>query len=210
MMRRYAPHSTTATQRALAAVSHDYPTGWCLRFAATDILGVPGAHTADWDNDPGCIEFWEAAKAHGEVIETNDPKRIPAPSIAIWTGGPYGHAAFVHEAGQGIGTDFPDRGRIGQFPIADLDWEGYELVGAILIDGNGYIYAPRPADWRPTYKVTADGGAHGYTRPDTSARGGKKLRKGTKVQPTLTQVRFKAWAEIDGTFYQLEDLGRLP
>lgn len=209
MTGRYAPNSTTATDRALASVGKKYPTGWCLRFAATDVLGVPG--TTDWDNpDADCVDFWEAAKTHGTVIETDDPTKIPAGALAIWSGGEYGHAAFTLEGGEAVGTDFPDLGHIGQFPIADLSeaW-GYELLGAVLVDGNGYIYEPRPSDWRPTYKVTEDGGAIGYIRPDASAPRGKKLRKGAKVEPTLTQVRFKVWAEVDGTFYGLEDLERI-
>lgn len=208
-MRRFAPHSRTATERALAAVGNDYPTGWCLRFAATDVLGVPG--TTDWDNvDADCHDFWDAAVIHGEVIETDDPTAFPARAIAIWSGGEYGHAAFTLGDGEGVGTDFPDRGRVGRFALADLAeaW-GYQLLGAIIIDGNGYIYEPRPDDYRPTFKVTAVGGARGYTRPDTSAAPGKKLRKGAEREVELVQVRFKAWAEIDGVFYRLEDMERV-
>lgn len=209
MTGRYAPHSTTATDRALGWIGKKYPTGWCLRFAATDVLGVPG--TTDWTNpDADCLDFWEAAKAHGEVIETSDPKKIPAGAIAIWSGDPYGHAAFTLDGDDAVGTDYPDLGHIGRFPIADLGpaW-GYELLGAVLVDGNGYIYEPRPDDYRPTFKVIAAGGAVGRTRPDASAPTGKKLRKGSKVEATLTQVRFKIWADVGGTFYRFEDLERI-
>jgi hypothetical protein len=210
-MRRYAPHSRTSTDRALARIGDEYPTGWCLRFAATDVLGVPGAHTADYTKpDPDCLDFWEAAKSLGQVIETDNPAKIPAGVLAIWAGGPHGHAAFTLAGGDAVGTDYPDLGHIGRFPIADLGsaW-GYELLGAVLVDGNGYLYEPRPDDYRPTFKVTAAGGARGYARPDTSAAPGKKLRKGSKVDATLVQVRFKIWADVGGTFYRFEDLERV-
>lgn len=208
-MRRYAPHSTTSRERALAAVGDDYPTGWCLRFAATDVLGVPG--TTDWSNtEADCHDFWAAAVKAGTVIETDNPAKIPARSLVIWAGEPYGHAAYALGDGQAVGTDFPERGKIDQFAIADLgeQW-GYELLGAILVDGNGYLYEPRPDDYRPTFKVTAKGGSRGHTRPDSSAPAAKKLRKGTTVEAAMHQVRFKVWAEVDGAFYPLDDLERV-
>lgn len=208
-MKRYAPNSRTATELALAKVGDEYPTGWCLRFAATDILGVPG--TTDWDNqDANCHDFWDAAVIRGTVIETDDPAKIPAGALAIWSGGEHGHAAFTLGDGEVVGTDYPVHGRIDRHQIADLSEEwGYQLLGAILVDGNGYIYEPRPDDHRKTFKVIAAGGSRGYERPDTSAARGKKLRKGTKVDVELLQVRFKVWAEVDGTFYPFEDFERV-
>lgn len=206
-MNRYAPHSRNATDRALAKVGDQYPDGWCLRFAATDVLGVPG--TTDWDNpDADCHDFWDAAKIRGTVIETDKPDKIPAGALAIWSGGEYGHAAFTLGDGEVVGTSYPVLGRIGRHPIADLSeaW-GYQLLGAILVDGNGYIYEPRPDDHRQTYRAVVS--APAYSRPDTSAATGKKLRKGIKIEPTLVQVRFKVWAEHDGAFYRFEDLERI-
>lgn len=207
-IRRYAPNSRTSTDRALGFVGDDYPAGWCLRFAATDVLGVPG--TTDWSNvDADCHDFWDAAKLHGTVLETDDPDEIPAGSLIIWAGGENGHAAFALGEGEAVGTDFPAMG-IDRFAIADLTeaWE-YQLLGAVLVDGNGYIYEPRPDDYRRAYEVSNPTGAPGFTRPTNGAQNGETLDPGTVIEPELEQHQFKIWARVDGTFYRFEDLRRI-
>lgn len=207
---RYAPHSRTAPERALGFVGETYPDGWCLRFAATDVLGVPG--TTDWSNtDADCHDFWDAAVLRGTVIETDDPDEIPAHSLAIWSGDEHGHAAFALGEGEAVGTSFPTLGKIGRHRIADLtDAWGHTLLGAITVDGNGYIYAPRPDDFRRSYEVANPSGAQGFTSPTSGAQIGAPLDPGTVLEPDeLVQHQFRQFARVGDVFYPFKDLRRL-
>lgn len=210
---RYAPHATDARQRALAAEGDQYPTGWCLRWVATDVLGVPG--TTDWTNrSADCHDFWEAAKANGTVVETSDPAKIPADSMVMFAGEPHGHSGYALDDGLMVSTDFPVIGRIGVAPIAELvDRWGFKLVGAILEDGNGYLYQPRPADAPRVFVVTNPDGAPGRTEPRLSAplRARSHKKPGARLNVAhMEQHGFTGWARVGkSTWYQLADLRRV-
>lgn len=168
---RYAPHAADAVPRALAQVGTSYPAGWCLRWAAS-IFGVPGV--GDWDGDSAndAEDFWKAAVARGTVIKTADPEKIPAGSMVMWTGGSHdhGHAAVAIGGGRMVSTDLPRRARIGNVEIDTVrtSW-GLTLVGAILVDGNGYgLIKPAGASTLKKYRVTAESGLRGRTGPSTS------------------------------------------
>lgn len=172
MVTRYAPHVDDVVPRALAQVGKRYPRGWCLRWAAS-MFGVPGV--GDWDRDKAndAEDFWKAAAAKGEVIKTSDPKKIPAGSMVMWTGGrnDHGHAAVAIGDGLMVSTDLPRMDAIGKVEIDDVRerW-GLKLEGAILVDGNGYILKkPDGPKKDKQYKVTADSGLNGRAAPSLSA-----------------------------------------
>lgn len=195
---RTAPYANTAIERARAQVGDRYPAGWCLRWAAS-VFGVPGV--GDWDGDGAndAEDFWKAAVARGQVIETTDPSEIPAGSMVMWTGGSHdhGHAAVAIGDGHMISTDLPFRNSIGEVDI-DLvrkAW-GLKLVGAILVDGNGYKLTPATGPARlKRYKVTAEGGLRGRTGPDTSYQTVLVLPKGKVITvKELVQRGRDQWA----------------
>lgn len=172
MVTRYAPHVDDVVDRALAQVGKRYPRGWCLRWAAS-MFGVPGV--GDWDHDKAndAEDFWKAAVAKGQVIQTSDPKKIPAGSMVMWVGGSgdHGHAAVALGGGRMVSTDLPKMDAIGEVDIALVHerW-GLKLVGAILVDGNGYILKkPSGPKALKRYRVTAESGLRARSAPSTSA-----------------------------------------
>lgn len=198
MVTRYAPHVDDAVDRALAQVGNRYPRGWCLRWAAS-MFGVPGV--GDWDRDKAndAEDFWKAAVARGQVIATSDPKKIPAGSMVMWTGGrnDHGHAAIAIGGGRMVSTDLPSMDRIGEVDIDDVRtrW-GLKLQGAILVDGNGYILKkPSGPKKLKRYKVTAKTGLRARSAPSTSAETVFLAPEGKIINAkTLVQRGRDVWA----------------
>lgn len=145
---KYAPGATKSRETALAWVGDKYPAGWCLRFQATKIFKVPGV--GDWDRDRAADaeDYWKAAVARGVVVKTSDPAKIPAGVMILWTDpgrNDYGHAAYSLGGGMMVSTDLPTSGRVGKVKISEATrrW-GHQLVGYVLVDGNGFTLTPKP------------------------------------------------------------------
>ncbi|MFT4299313.1 MAG: hypothetical protein QM597_06745 [Aeromicrobium sp.] len=136
-LRRYAPHRGRAVARAAAWLGRSYPPGWCLRWAAYEIYGVP-PHAVD------AVAYWASAAARGHVTRTRSARRsrvIPPGALVLWTGGDHGHAAIMAADGRHVyTTDLPTRSRIGLVPIEAIhDQWGYNLAGWISVDGHGWV-----------------------------------------------------------------------
>ncbi len=134
-MRRYAPHRGAAATRAAEWAGRGYQAGWCLRWAAYEVLGVaPTAVDAS--------TYWLEALERGEAVEHEAGDVIPVGALLIWDGGPHGHAAIMLEDGLIATTDLPVRSRVGVVPLEVVhdEW-GYDLAGYVTTDGNGWILA---------------------------------------------------------------------
>lgn len=137
-MLRYAPHRENAAARASLWLGKPFPRGWCLRWAAMDVYGVPPV--ADWSDPQGSTAagYWQAAVDRGEVHETLSLNEMPPGSLLCFSGGRYGHAAIAAGLDEIITTDFP-LGRVGVATLDDLADLGYQLEGRVIVDGNGWV-----------------------------------------------------------------------
>ena len=208
MVNRYAPHAATSRKRALARVGNSYPAGWCLRWVAREIYGVPGVGDYDGDRAADAEDFWKAAVKRGDVVKTSSPSKIPAGVMVMWTGGrnDHGHAAYSLGDGEMVSTDLPRRGRIGRVRISTVksSW-GLTLVGYIKKDANGYIYR-KPAKVEPkVYRVVVAGGINGRRKPNRSAKIVRVAKKGEKIVAVrLAEGAGMLWAVTENdVFYAL-------
>lgn len=221
---RYAPHAADAETRARASVGDPYQTGWCLRFVAHDLYGVdPLVDRPKFDalGYNTATDYWEAAEARGEVVKASTAKDLPAGSAVFWTGpeGTDGHAAFYLSGEKIISTDLPEFGRVGEAHLVDVAaaWPGYELVGAVLVDGNGVSLKPRDGAPPPRrYKVTAAEGARGTEGLSRSsatvkvAKHGATLTAARLVQvPGTLDLRVVVESKGREVYYDLADLERV-
>lgn len=188
---KYAPglSGTGTIARARAWVGRKFSPGWCLYWCLTQVYKVPGLGDYDHDGAADAEDYWKAAKKRGTVVETSDPKKIPAGALIMWTGGSgdHGHAAVSLGDGQMISTDLPTRGKVGECPI-DLPrsrW-GHKLVGYVEVDGNGFTLRrepvePPPAPKPDVYRVTTPAGLNIRSGPSTRSKVLGLAKKGTKV-----------------------------
>lgn len=184
----FAPGTSgTGTRpRALAWVGKPFSPGWCLYWCLVHVFKVPGLGDYDHDGDADATDYWKAAKKRGKVVETADPKKIPAGVLICWTGGSrgYGHAAYSLGNGEMVSTDLPTRGKVGRVPIdrARTQWK-LKLVGYVLVDGNGFTLTREPvkAPSKTTtkYETTTDVNL----RKTASIRGKtlRVLKKGERI-----------------------------
>ena len=209
MVNRYAPHAENSRSRALARVGRSYPPGWCLRWVAREIFGVPGVGDYDGDRAADAEDFWKAAVRRGDVVKTSSPSKIPAGVMVMWTGGrnDHGHAAYSLGDGMMVSTDAPTRGKIGKVKIAWVkDHWGLTLVGYIKKDANGYIYRKPSGKREPkVYKVVAEGGLYGRRKPNRSAKIVRLAKKGERIKAVrLAEGAGMLWAVTDNdVFYAL-------
>lgn len=220
----YAPHAADAEARARELVGNPYQPGWCLRFAVWTLLGVdPLVDRPKFDalGYNTAADYWKAAEERGEVVKATTSKDLPANSVAFWIGpdGTDGHAAFYLSGEKIITTDLPTTGRIGEAHLGDVaeTWPGYELVGAVLVDGNGISLKPRDGAPPPKmFKVTAPDGARGVAGLSRSSARVKVAKPGTKLTasrleqvPGTLEVRVVVDAKGGEVYYDLADLSRV-
>lgn len=216
----YAPGTsgTGTRNRAKAWIGRAFSPGWCLYWCLVHVFKVPGLGDYDHDGDADAVDYWKAAKKRGRVVETSDPKDIPAGVLISWTGGShgYGHAAYSLGDGEMVSTDLPTRGKVGRVPIdkARTQW-GLKLVGYVLVDGNGFTLSRTPAPSTPTklprpvkYLVTAKTGLRGHKTPDEHSPTVWLAKYGSTVQAVATNTGGgREWAVTkNGIHYAIEYL----
>lgn len=214
-MTKYAPHARDSRSRALARVGRRYPPGWCLRWVAREVFGVPGV--GDWDGDRAADaeDFWKAAVKRGDVVRTSDPSKIPAGVMVMWTGGrnDHGHAAYSLGRGMMVSTDAPHRGYIGKVRISWVrqHW-GLQLVGYIKRDANGYTYVrPKGTKAVKEYEVVARNGVNGRKAPRLKADVVRVAKHGETVKAVkLVEGAGMTWAVTEnGVHYSLGRRGKV-
>lgn len=178
----YAPGTSGkgTRERAKAWVGKGFSPGWCLYWCLTEVFLVPGLGDYDHDGAADAEDYWKAALKRGKVVQTSDPKNIPAGVIIMWTGGSgdHGHAAYSLGNGEMISTDLETRGKVGRVAVdrARAKW-GLKLVGYITVDANGFTLSrdvvehskPKKLPKPVKYVVRANGGLRGHRVPDAAS-----------------------------------------
>lgn len=215
----YAPGTSGVgtRERAKAWVGDRFSPGWCLYWCLVHVFKVPGLGDYDHDGSADAEDYWKAAKKRGKVVETSDPKTIPAGVLIMWTGGSHdhGHAAYSLGNGEMVSTDLPTRGRVGRVPIdmARARW-GLKLVGYVLVDGNGFTLTRDVGLSEPTrltkpvkYTVTASK-LNGRAGPSTSTKIKWVTSRGSTVTAVATnEGDGRDWAVTkNGIHYAMEYL----
>jgi len=199
----YAPGTSGigTRERAKAWIGKRFAPGWCLYWCLTQVFKVPGLGDYDHDGAADAEDYWKAAKKRGKVLETSDPKRIPAGVLIMWTGGrnDHGHAAYSLGDGEMVSTDLPTRGMIGRVPIdmAREKW-GLKLVGYVLVDGNGFTLTRSD---NTTWITTAD--VNLRNTPSTRSKIIRVLEKGHRFSGVKDIVSGggRQWVQTAGDNY---------
>lgn len=133
---------SAAGARAESLVGHSTPhgeSGWCAEWTIRDVYQNFGPYKWGGNGRAWAINYWDAAKRWGKVIETPDPTRIPRGAMTFSKGSSkYGHVFIALGDGRCASTDYPTPRRIGRIRITDLltGWN-HKLLGYIEVTGDG-------------------------------------------------------------------------
>lgn len=141
-------HMSEAGPRAESKIGHLTPhggqAGWCLEWCVRDVYQHFGPYRWGGNGREWAINYWDAAKRWGRVVQTSDPNEIPDGAMTFSKGASkYGHVFIMGRRRLVRGrlcesTDFPRSGRIGNPTVNELlkGW-GHVLLGYIEITGDG-------------------------------------------------------------------------
>lgn len=198
MATEYAPHTMSdAAKRAKAKVGRANALGMCLAECINPAYNSPYSIPGPWrwggNGKAWAINFWLAAVAHGKVLKTSDPKKIPAGALGFMVKnadkgkakpGGAGHVFIGAGGGYAYSTDRPSNRKWGRVTIDSIEsaW-GMTLVGYVLVTADGYTLTDKPTSKPPV----AD-----WSKPDTfviGATGNDVKRLGE---------RLNVWAKVHG------------
>lgn len=133
---------TAAGARAESLVGHGTPhgeSGWCAEWTIRDVYRNLGPYRWGGNGRAWAINYWDAAKRWGKVVETSDPAQIPRGALTFSKGSSkYGHVFIAAGHGRCYTTDYPVARKIGHVRITDLltGWN-HRLLGYVLVTGEG-------------------------------------------------------------------------
>jgi hypothetical protein len=188
---------TDAGKRAAAKVGRSNKLGMCLAECINPAYGSPYSIPGPWrwggNGRAWAINFWLAAVAHGTVVKTADPAKIPKGALAFMVKnadkgkakpGGAGHVFIGAGGGYAYSTDRPKNYKWGRVTIRSIEsaW-GMTLVGYILVTADGYDLRDETSTKPPVAK---------WSDPDTFVLGA------TGADVKRLGERLNVWAIVYG------------